>query len=116
MSQIFNERMKEIMEIRGRTVQDIADTIGMERKMVTKMRNDPTVDPRMSAVEALADDMGVPVAWLLGRDHEAKVVVLKKTETIRETVEVPVEIVKEVRRKFFNPAWEEATEDETNPV
>lgn len=116
MSQIFNERLREIMEIRERTGQDIADAIGMERKTVIRMRNEPNYDPRLSVVEALADDLGVPLPWLLGRDHEAKVVVLKKTETIKETVEVPVEIVKEVRRKFFNPKWEEATEDETNPV
>lgn len=105
MSKIFNERLREIMEIRGRTGQDIADAIGMERKTVIRMRNEPKYDPRLSVVEALADDLGVPVAWLLGRDHEAKVVVLKKTETIRETVEVPVEVP--VHRKFFNPKWEE---------
>ena len=105
MSQIFNERLREIMEIRGRTGQDIADAIGMGRKTVIRMRNEPNYDPRLSVVEALADDLGVPVAWLLGRDHEAKVVLLKKTETIRETVEVPVEVP--VHRKFFNPKWEE---------
>lgn len=105
MSQIFNERLREIMEIRGRTGQDIADAIGMERKTVIRMRNEPNYDPRLSVVEALADELGVQVAWLLGRDHEAKVVVLKKTEAIRETVEVPVEVP--VHRKFFNPKWEE---------
>lgn len=116
MSQIFNERLREIMEIRGRTGQDIADAIGMERKTVIRLKNDPSYDPKLSVVVKLADNLGVPLPWLLGRDHEAKVVVLKTTEVIKETTEVPVEIVKEVRRKFFNPAWEEATEDEANPV
>lgn len=112
MSKIFNERLREIMDTRGRTGQDIADAIGMDRKTVTRLKNDPCYIPRVDIVEKLADELGVPVAWLLGRDHEAKVVVLKKTETIRETVEVPVEIVKETRRKFFNPAWEEVEDDE----
>ena len=105
MSQIFNERLREIMEIRGRTGQDIADAIGMERKTVIRMRNEPKYDPRLSVVEALADDLGVPVAWLLGRDHEVKVVVLKTKEVVKEIVEVPVEVP--VHRKFFNPKWEE---------
>lgn len=107
MSKIFNERLREIMAIRGRTGQDMADAIGMERKTVIRLKNDPSYDPKLSVAVKLADDLGVPLSWLLGRDQEAKVVVLKTTEVIKETTEVPVEIVKEVRRKFFNPKWEE---------
>ena len=107
MSKVFCERVREIIRIRGRTNLEIADATGLDRKMIIRLKNDPSYDPKLSVVVKLADDLGVPVAWLLGRDHEAKVVVLKTTEVIKETTEVPVEIVKEVRRKFFNPKWEE---------
>lgn len=105
MSKIFNERLREIMAIRGRTGQDMADAIGMERKTVIRLKNDPSYDPKLSVAVKLADDLGVPLSWLLGRDHEAKVVVLKTKEVVKETVEVPVEVP--VHRKFFNPKWEE---------
>lgn len=55
---------------------------------------------------------GVPLAWLLGRDTETKVVEVTKTEIVREVIEVPVVEVREIHRKFFNPKWEEE-EDET---
>ena len=105
MSKVFNERLREIIAIRGRTGQDIADAIGMERKTVIRMKNDPSYDPKLSVAVKLADDLGVPLPWLLGRDHEAKVVVLKTKEVVKEIVEVPVEVP--VHRKFFNPKWEE---------
>ena len=116
MSKIFCERVRQIIQIRGRTNQEVADAIGVDRKIVIRLKNDPCYVPRVDVVANLADDMGVPMAWLLGRDEEAKVMVMEKTEVIKEIVEVPVETVKEVRRKFFNPKWEEATEDEANPV
>ena len=105
MSKVFNERLREIIAIRGRTGKDIADAIGMERKTVIRMKNDPSYDPKLSVAVKLADDLGVPLPWLLGRDHEAKVVVLKTKEVVKEIVEVPVEVP--VHRKFFNPKWEE---------
>ena len=77
----------------------------MERKTVIRMKNDPSYDPKLSVAVKLADDLGVPLPWLLGRDHEAKVVVLKTKEVVKEIVEVPVEVP--VHRKFFNPKWEE---------
>lgn len=116
MSKIFCERVRESIQIRGRTNQEVADAIGVDRKIVIRLKNDPAYDPKLSVVVKLADDMGMPLPWLLGRDEEAKVMVVEKTEVIKEIVEVPVETVKEVRRKFFNPKWEEATEDEADPV
>ena len=107
MSKIFMERLREIMAIRGRTNQAMADAVGMDRKMVVKMRTDPNYDPRLSIAEAMADDLDVPLSWLLGRDHEVKVNTIEVEKVVREVVEVPVEVVREVRRKFFNPNWEE---------
>ena len=107
MSKVFCERVREIIQLRGRTGQEMADATGLDRKMIIRLKNVPTYDPKVSVAMRLADDLGVPLSWLLGRDQEAKVVVLKTTEVIKETTEVPVEIVKEVRRKFFNPKWEE---------
>lgn len=105
MSKIFCERVREIINIRGRTGQEIADATGLDRKMIIRLKNDPSYDPKLSVAVKLADDLGVPLSWLLGRDQEAKVVVLKTKEVVKETVEVPVEVP--VRRKFFNEKWEE---------
>lgn len=105
MSKIFCERVREIIRIRGRTNLEIADATGLDRKMIIRLKNDPSYDPKLSVVVKLADDLGVPLPWLLGRDHEAKVVVLKTKEVVKEIVEVPVEVP--VHRKFFNPKWEE---------
>ena len=85
----------------------MADAVGMDRKMVVKMRTDPNYDPRLSIAEAMADDLDVPLSWLLGRDHEVKVNTIEVEKVVREVVEVPVEVVREVRRKFFNQKWEE---------
>lgn len=107
MSKIFCERVREIIQIRGRTNQELADATGIDRKMIIKLKNDPTYDPKLSVAVKLADDLGVPLSWLLGRDEEAKVVVETRTETVREVIEVPVVEVREIHRKFFNPKWEE---------
>lgn len=107
MSKIFCERVREIIKIRGRTNQELADATGIDRKMIIKLKNDPTYDPKLSVAVKLADDLGVPLSWLLGWDNEAKVVEVTKTETVREVVEVPVVEVREIHRKFFNPKWEE---------
>ena len=107
MSKVFMERRREIMEIRGRTNQEVADACGLDRKMVIRMRNDPTYDPRMSAVTKMADDMGVPVSWLLGRDDEVETITIETEKVVREIVEVPEVKMVEVHRRFFNPKWEE---------
>ena len=106
MSKIFCERVREIIQISGRTNQEVADAIGVDRKIVIKLKNDPLYVPRVDVVTKLADDMGVPLAWLLGRDQEAKVVE-HKTEIVREVIEVPAAADREIHRKFFNPKWEE---------
>ena len=107
VSKIFCERVRKIIQTRGRTNQEVADAIGVDRKIVIKLKNDPLYVPRVDVVTKLADDMGVPLAWLLGRDQEAKVVEVTKTEIVREVIEVPVVEVREIHRKFFNPKWEE---------
>ena len=107
MSKIFCERVREIIQLRGRTVQEIADAINMDRQMVLRLKNGPTYDPKLSTVLRLADDLGVPLPWLLGRDNEVKVQYIEKVKVVKELVEVPVVQIKEVRHKFFNEKWEE---------
>ena len=104
MSKVFMERLREIMEIRGRTGQELADATGLDRKMIVRMRMEPDYDPRLSVVEKLAADMDVPVTWLLGWDGGKETVIEVPVEV---EVEKPVEVVRVVRRKFFNPKWEE---------
>lgn len=107
MSKIFMMRLREMMETRGRNNVELADACGLDRKMIVKMRNDPTYDPKLSVAAAVADDLGVPLSWLMGRENEVKTITVEVEKVVRQIVEVPVVEVREVWKKFFNPDWEE---------
>lgn len=69
MSKIFCERVREIIQIRGRTNQEVADAIGVDRKIVIKLKNDPLYVPRVDVVTKLADDMGGAPGMAAGPGH-----------------------------------------------
>lgn len=89
MYHTLNERVRRIMDERGATRKMIADVTGIDVKIITRLRTDPTYEPRIGTMLKLADYLQVTFDYLMGWDDEVKVV---KVVT---------------RRKFFNEKWEE---------
>lgn len=65
----FRDRFKELREKRGWTQDDAAERLGIARSTIAGYEGEKSRVPRPETLDKIAQDFGVSVDYLLGRDE-----------------------------------------------
>lgn len=68
----FAMRLKISRALRGESLQDVADAVGISKPHVWDMETGRSDNPGLKILRALAQHFGVTVSWLIGEDGASR--------------------------------------------
>ena len=81
----FKDRLRELRLLRGLTLQQVADYVGLRKAAIYKYEHGLTVNPKRSLIEKLAVLFQVSPSYLLGINDDEE-----KSDSVTKGVRIPV--------------------------
>lgn len=79
------ERIRMLRSVQNRTLQEVADSCGLSKSMISKIENDKTI-PSVATLVKIAQTLGTNISHLLEQASWDKAIVTSREEAVKKLV------------------------------